>query len=42
MNGSLKAVRRIRVVESRGSKGELRISFDYKQNTCVEISGHFY
>lgn len=42
MTGPLKAVRGIRVVESREGKSELRTSFDYRENNCVEISGHFH
>lgn len=41
MNGPLKAVKGIRVVESREGKGEPRTSFDYRENNCTEISGHF-
>lgn len=32
-------VRGLRVVESREGKGELRTSFDYREN---KISGHFH
>lgn len=42
MNGPLKVVRGIRVVEPREGKGELRTSFDYRENNCAEISGHFH
>jgi hypothetical protein len=41
-NIPLKAFRGIRVVESREGKGGLRISFDYRENNCAEISGHFH
>lgn len=42
VNGPLKVVRGIRVAEPREGKGELRTSFDYRENNCAEISGHFH
>lgn len=42
VNRLLKAVRGIRVVESREGKGELRTSSDYREDNCAEISGHFH
>lgn len=42
MNGPLRAVRGIRVVESREGKGIRRTSFDYREDNWEEISGQFH